>query len=112
MTPSYSAPKLTRPQYPTLATPFSADLVVDEHTMNSEIREVHAGMRATFSSHNATLRAQGAAIRGLEELMKRALPEVDRLTKTDKQKADSNSVDRVVSEVRARCARGKRCPRR
>ena len=54
------------------------------------------------------MRSQGAAIRGLEELLKRALPELDRLTKSDQQKADFGSVDRVIAEVRAR--REKKAP--
>ena len=36
---------------------------------------------------------------GLEELLKRALPELDRLSKAEKTKADFGSVDRVVAEV-------------
>ena len=119
MTPSHSAPKLegyvapkleaapkiegyTAPKISRLAFEqprFSDSFVVDEQSMLAEQREVNRGVRATFTSLNSTLRSQGAAIRGLEELMKRALPEVDRLNKADKTKADFAAVDRVVAEV-------------
>ena len=91
----YTTPK---PTLSALASaPFAAEL--DEQARLTEQREVNAGMRATFAAVNSTLRSQGAAIRGLEELLKRTLPEIDRLSKADKLKASLGSVEAVLGEV-------------
>ena len=97
MTPSYSAPKLVRPTYGGLT--FDPYTSLDEEAQASEQREINAGMRATLGAVNSTLRSQGGAIRGLEELMKRALPEIDRMVKVEKLKADSSAVERVFGEL-------------
>lgn len=81
------------------ATPFSAELVVDEQTAIREQREVNAGTRATFAAVNSTLRSQGAAIRGMEELLKRALPEIDRLTKAERTKASLEQVELIAADL-------------
>ena len=94
---SYSAPKLSRLSL--VQSGFDPAQVVDQETSMAEQREVNAGVRATFSSINSTMRSQGAAIRGIEELLKRALPEIDRLSRNEKAKADLNSVDKVIHEV-------------
>ena len=72
---------------------------MDEATRMSEQRSVNEGMRATLSAQNSTLRSQGAAIRGMEELLKRALPEIDRMSKHQKDMVTLGSVDRLVGEV-------------
>ena len=94
---SSSAPRLQRQIF--LTPSFTPEIGLDEATALSEQREVNAGVRSTFSAVNSTLRSQGAAIRGLEELLKRALPEVDRVSKVQLRKAEVSSVDAVVTEV-------------
>lgn len=93
MTPS-SAPKLRVPS-------FTPEVGRDEALAIHEQREVNEGVRATFGSVHTTLRSQGAAIRGLEELMQRALPEVDRLSKLSKLTAEIEHVNGVLERVSA-----------
>ncbi|KAL1530099.1 hypothetical protein AB1Y20_001021 [Prymnesium parvum] len=64
-------------------------------------REVNAGVRATFSAVHTTLRSQGSAIRGLEELLKKALPELDRLKREVRSKAEAADVVRTSADVEA-----------
>jgi chromosome segregation ATPase len=97
MTPSYSAPKLRRPSYGGIH--FDPAVSLDEEAQASEQREVNQGLRSTLGAVNSTLRSQGAAIRGLEELLKRALPEIDRMVKVEKLKADASSVEQVFIEL-------------
>lgn len=87
-----SAPRLR-------GVPFTPEVGLDEATALREQREVNAGVRATFSAVHTTVRSQGAAIRGLEELMKRVLPEIDRQTKLAPLKADGAAVERLVDEL-------------
>ena len=96
MTPSYSAPKLPRPSYG--GVEFNPHVSLDEENQIMEQREVNSGVRATFSAVNSTLRSQGAAVRGLEELLKRALPEIDRLAAIQKTKADISTMEGLIQD--------------
>ena len=60
---------------------------------------MNAGVRATFGAVHGTLRSQGSAIRGLEELIKKMLPELDRISASDKEKAEAAEVERIAADV-------------
>jgi hypothetical protein len=65
-----------------------------------EQREVNDSVRTTFSAVHTTLRSQGAAIRGLDELFKRALPELDALHIKVGDRAAEASLRQLEAEVR------------
>ncbi|KAL3931834.1 MAG: hypothetical protein SGPRY_000959 [Prymnesium sp.] len=64
-------------------------------------REVNAGVRCTFRAVHSTLRSQGASVRGLEELIKRLLPEVDRIKRELRGKAEEAELARVGASADA-----------
>lgn len=75
-------------------------LVEADEAVLAEQREVNSGVRSTFDAVHSTLRSQGAAVRGLEEILKRMLPEMDRLADAEKAKATTEEVTKVVEDMR------------
>jgi hypothetical protein len=70
-----------------------------EKEILGEQHEVNAGVRATFGAVHSTLNSQGAAIRGLEEVIKKVLPELDRLTDLVKDAVPSSDVARIAENL-------------
>ena len=99
MTPSSSAPRLRSFTSGRAFTSPNPELQAADAAANAEQHEVNAGVRATFGAVHGTLRSQGSAIRGLEELIKKMLPELDRISASDKEKAEAAEVERIAADV-------------
>ena len=65
----------------------------------AEFREVNAGVRSTLSAVHSTLRSQGAAVRGAEELLRQLLPDVDRVSKALALKAEASAFGATQTRV-------------
>ena len=94
--PAFLAPELQKPfaVRPEERAPPSSELPLRTPTLRpfypratsaelpfvAEFREVNAGVRSTLSAVHSTLRSQGAAVRGAEELLRQLLPDVDRVS--------------------------------
>ena len=96
MLPSVSAPRLKVGRAFQMTDPTMQEV---DAAILAEQREVNSGVRSTFSAVHSTLRSQGAAIRGLEEILKKMLPELDRLAEAEKNKADVTEVTKLVGNL-------------
>ena len=91
----------------TMFTTPDPEMQAVEASILAEQREVNTGVRSTFASVHSTLRSQGAAIRGLEDVVKHVLPELDRLAASERSKASDEDVLRLGGEL-AKLADGSR----